>query len=92
MIFIWFVDGRKPTTIFEFSSHEYWQGKTRLCNKMEDDFLIDFLILYIERDIVVKNYYMINYRQFLGFKTKSSSIGDWLRNSYFVFFFLSFIY
>ena len=40
------VQTRKLTTIFAFFNHEY-------CNKVEEDFLIDRLILYIERKIVV---------------------------------------
>lgn len=41
-----------PTRKFGFSSMNI--VKTKLCNKIEDDFLVDFLILYIKREITIK--------------------------------------
>ncbi len=43
----------KQTTVFEFSNFGHCQ-KTKLYNKIEDDFLMDSLILYIEREIAMK--------------------------------------
>jgi hypothetical protein len=47
---------------------------TRLCNRIEDEFLIDSLMLYIEREIGAKfsTYSIIN--GFSGFKRTSGSI------------------
>ena len=41
-----------PTRKFDFSSMNI--VKTKLCNKIEDDILMDFLISNIKREITIK--------------------------------------
>jgi hypothetical protein len=46
------VPGSTATTKRAFSAMKF--AKTRLCNWMKDDFLTNYLIVYIEKEIVEK--------------------------------------